>query len=48
MAAVKSVIQSASSMYESVLKATKQMAAIAESNAQAAAANAVTPRKKTA
>jgi phasin family protein len=48
VAAVKSVIQSASSMYESVLKATKQMAAIAESNAQAAAANAVPPRKKTA
>lgn len=48
VAAVKSVIQSASSMYESVLKATKQMAAIAESNAQAAVANAVPPRKKTA
>jgi hypothetical protein len=31
-----------------VLKATKQMAAMAESNAQTAAATVVTPRKKTA
>jgi phasin family protein len=48
VAAVKSAIQSASAMYESVLKATKQMASVAESNAQAAAAVAVAPRKKTA
>ncbi len=48
VAAVKSVIQSASAVYESVLKATKQMAAIAESNAQAATATVVSPRKKAA
>jgi len=45
-AAVKSAIQSASAMYESVLKATKQMTSMAES--QAAAAVVVAPRKKTA
>jgi len=48
VAAVKSVIQSASSAYESVLRATKQMATIAESNAQTVAATVVAPRRKTA
>jgi len=46
--AVKSVIQSASAVYESLLKTTKQMAAVAESNAQAATAAVVPPRRKTA
>jgi phasin family protein len=48
VAAVKSVIQSASAVYESMLKATKQMAAIAESNATTAAAHVAAPRKKAA
>jgi len=48
LAAVKSVVQSATAVYESMLKATKQMASMAESNAQAAAAAVVTPRKKAA
>ncbi len=48
VAAVKSVIQSASAVYESVLKATKQMASMAESNAQAATAAVAASRKKAA
>lgn len=48
VAAVKSVVQSASAVCESMLKAAKQMAAMAESNAATAAASVVTPRKKTA
>jgi phasin family protein len=48
VAAVKSVIQSASAVYESVFKATKQMAAIAESNATTAASAVVVARKKAA
>lgn len=48
VAAVKSVIQSASAVYESVFKATKQMAAIAESNAATATSTVVAPRKKAA
>jgi len=47
-AAVKSVVQSASAVYESMLKATKQMASMAESNANTAAAVVVAPRKKAA
>jgi phasin family protein len=48
VAAVKSVIQSASAVYESVFKATKQMAAIAESNATTAASAVAAARKKAA
>jgi phasin family protein len=48
VAAVKSVVQSASAAYESMLKATKQMVAIAESNAATAAAHVAAPRKKAA
>ena len=47
VAAVKSVVQSASAVCESMLKAAKQMAAMAEANAATTAANVVAPRKKT-
>jgi len=46
--AVKSVVQSASAVCESMLKAAKQMTAMAEANAATAAASVVAPRKKTA
>jgi hypothetical protein len=46
VAAVKSIIQSASAAYESALKATKQMASIAESSAQAATTAVTAPRRK--
>ncbi len=48
VSAVKSVIQSASGAYESMLKATKQVAAAAESNAASISAQAASARKKTA
>jgi phasin family protein len=48
LAAVRSVVQSANAVWESMLKAGKQMAAMAESNAATAAATVVAPRKKTA
>lgn len=48
VAAVKSAIQSASAVYESVFKATKQMAAMAESNAVTAASTVAAPRRKAA
>jgi phasin family protein len=48
VSAVKSVIQSASAAYESMLKATKQVAAVAESNAATISAQAGPARKKTA
>lgn len=47
VAAVKSAVQSASAVCESMLRAAKQMAAMAEANAATAAANVVAPRKKT-
>jgi len=46
--AAKSVIQFANTAYESMLKATKQMTAIAESNAANIAAQATSTRKKAA
>jgi phasin family protein len=46
VAAVKSVVQSASAAYESMLKATKQMVVVAESNAATTAAQVTAPRKK--
>lgn len=46
VAAVRSVVQSASAVCESMLKAAKQMAAMAEANAATTAANVVVPRKK--
>jgi len=46
--AAKSVIQFANTAYESMLKATKQMTAIAESNAANIAAQATSTRKKVA
>jgi len=48
VAAVRSVVQSTSAVYESVLRAAKQMAVMAESNAATAAENVVVPRKKSA
>jgi phasin family protein len=46
--AVKSAIQSANAAYESVLKATKQVAAITESNVSTIAAQTAPTRKKSA
>jgi phasin family protein len=46
--AVKSAIQSANAAYESVLKATKQVAAITESNISTIAAQTAPTRKKSA
>jgi phasin family protein len=46
--AVKSAIQSANAAYESVLKATKQVAAITESNVSTIAAQTTPTRKKAA
>jgi phasin family protein len=48
VAAVKSIVQSASAVCESMLKVAKQMAVMAEANAATAAATVVAPRKKTA
>ena len=48
VSAVKSAIQSANAAYESVLKATKQVAAITESNVSTIAAQTTPTRKKTA
>jgi phasin family protein len=46
LAAVKSVVQSASAVCESMLKTAKQMAAMAESNAATVTASVVAPRRK--
>lgn len=48
VAAAKSVIQFANTAYESMLKATKQMTAVAESNVANIAAQATSTRKKAA
>jgi phasin family protein len=48
ISAVKSVIQSASAAYESMLKATKQVAAVAESNAVTISGHAASARRKAA
>jgi len=48
VSAVRSVIQSGSAAYESVIKATKHIAAVAESNAATISAQGTSARKKAA